>query len=391
MRRRSLFCQETYRLICGVIIFACLGLAGTVASVDARRTSSRIDNSDNDVERRVKLTFIIIGCNRIQEADWERTRATNPSSANVPQLQQTFADITNLNPIPRYVFFMGDLVVNLKQDQGETLRGQLDAWAQLYFGDPSGIAQRLTLIPFTGNHEVLQSLPSDASKGAKVEVLNPATVPVWLDWLTRNGFDRFAGNGPTNAAPNLDMLQGDESRLTYSLDIGDTHFVVLNTDTVTTNLNIGWIAYHWIEQDIQRAENNREIRSIFVLGHKPIVGPIESVEPGNAIINPLNFRLASLLNRSGKVRAYLCAHAHLWEARQLGDSHAVWQVIAGNGGSQLASGWNPAGGQFYGFSLVKVYKDGKVGVISYRRPVPPVYFEGPTQPAQPQPEVFLTR
>jgi hypothetical protein len=179
--------------------------------------------------------------------------------------------------------------------------------------------------------------------------------------------------------------------MTYSLDIGDTHFVVLNTDTVTTNLNIGWIAYHWIEQDIQRAENNREIRSIFVLGHKPSVGPIQSVEPGNAIINPLNFRLASLLNRSGKVRAYLCAHAHLWEARQLGDSHAVWQVIAGNGGSQLASGWNPAGGQFYGFSLVKVYKDGKVGVISYRRPVPPVYFEGPTQPAQPQPEVFLTR
>jgi hypothetical protein len=243
----------------------------------------------------------------------------------------------------------------------------------------------------TGNHEVLQGLPSDASLGAKIEVLNPATKPVWLAWLARNGFDRFAGNGPTNAAPNPDMLVGDESRMTYSFDIGDTHFVILNTDTLNTTLNIGWVAYNWIKQDIEQAEQNREIKSIFVLGHKPILGPIEAVEPGNVILNPLSFRLAALFNKSRKLKAYLCAHAHLWEARQLGGPRSAWQVVAGNAGSKLVEGWDPPGGPFFGFTLVKLYENGKVGVISYRRPVPPVYFEGPTEPAQPEPEIFLTR
>jgi hypothetical protein len=365
-------------------------LFGTISPAWAQSTAGREDES-SEAGKKVKLSFIILGCNRIQEADWERTKATNPSSANVPQLQQTFADITNLNPIPPYLFFTGDLVVNLAEDNGETLKGQLDAWTQLFRSDPSQISQRVTLIPMTGNHEVLQGLPSDASKGAKVEVLNPATIPVWVDWLSRNGFDQFAGNGPTDAASNPDMLKEDESRMTYSFDIGDTHFVILNTDTLNSTLNIGWIAFNWIKQDIRKAQHNSDIKSIFVLGHKPILAPIEAVEPGNAIINPLSFRLASLLNGSRKVKGYLCAHAHLWEARQLGGRHSAWQVVAGNGGSQLVDRWEPVGGKFFGFTLVKLYENGKVGVVSYRRPVPPIYFEGPTQPAQPQPEIFLTR
>jgi hypothetical protein len=390
MKMRGLICRDVCRLMFCILILACLGLFGTVSPARTQNTASRADES-KEAGKKIKLSFIILGCNRIQEADWEKTKATNPSSANVPQLQQTFADISNLNPIPPYLFFTGDLVVNLAEDNGETLKGQLDAWTELFTSDPSQISQRVTLIPMTGNHEVLQGLPSDASKGAKVEVLNPATIPVWTDWLSRNGFDQFAGNGPTDAAPNMDMLKGDESRMTYSFDIGDTHFVILNTDTLNTTLNIGWIAFNWIKQDILKAQHNSDIKSIFVLGHKPILAPIEAVEPGNSIINPLSFRLASLLNGSRKVKAYLCAHAHLWEARQLGGRHSAWQVVAGNGGSQLVEGWEPIGGKFFGFTLVKLYENGKVGVVSYRRPVPPIYFEGPTQPAQPQPEIFLTR
>jgi hypothetical protein len=383
-------CGPINRVARRLVALACIGLFVSADAVSAQY-ATRSGDSAGAAGRRVALSFIVLGCNRIQESDWAKTRSRNPSSANVPQLRQTFLDITQLRPIPPYLFFMGDLVVNLAVDDGDTLRGQLDAWARLYKRDPSGIAEKTTLIPFTGNHEVLQGIFSNDSLGAKVEVLNAATHPVWLHWLARNGFDRFAGNGPTNAAPNPDMLQRDESKMTYSFNIGDVHFIVLNTDALTTTLNIGWIAYHWIERDIRRAERNDRIKTIFVLGHKPILGPIEAAEPGSAIINPLGFQLNWLLNRSHKARAYISAHAHMWQAEQLGDSSAVWQVIAGNGGSKLEAGWKPRGGPYYGFTLVKVYDNGEVGVVSYARPVPPVYYQGPTQPARPRPEIFLRR
>jgi hypothetical protein len=345
------------------------------------------DRSGRD---RVRLSFVFIGCNRIQKHDWDP--ADNPSSANLPQLRQSFADIAGpdrvLNPIPPYFFFTGDLVLNLAADDGSTLRQQLDAWVDLYHTDPSGISGKTTLVPLPGNHEMLQEV---GSGDTKVEILNPATDAVWVDWLSTNGFDRFAGNGPTNAGPNSDLLEDDQSQLTYSFGVGDVHFVLLNTDTWNMTGSIGWIAYHWIEQDILRAQRDRRIRSIFVLGHKPIIAPVVAAGPDSAIVNPLGFQLAMLLNRNPKVMAYLAAHAHAWEIGRLGGPRSAWQVIAGNGGSRLESRWNPPGGPYYGFTLVRVYESGRVGITRYTRPVPPVYDQGPTVPAQPQREILITR
>lgn len=336
----------------------------------------------------VKLTFAFIGCNRIGFSAWNPQ--TNPSSANVAQLQQNFQDITNLRPIPSHLFFGGDLVLNEAADQGQTLQGQLDGWQQLYATDPSGIAGKTTLVPMPGNHELLQSVEVPGGFGF-VEFLNPATTPVWLNWFTSNGYAALAGNGPTNAPPNPDLLADDESPLTYSFDVGDTHFVVLNTDSLTTTGNISWIAINWATDDINRAERNSRVRHIFVLGHKPMVVPLESSSVDNSIIQPLGSRLRAVLNHSRKARAYICAHAHQWEATQLGGRRAVWQVVAGNGGSQLTPPWQPPGGPYFGFTVFKVYRSGRVGLVSYTRPVPPVYYEPPTQPAQPRKEIFLDR
>jgi len=56
-------------------------------------------------------------------------------------------------------------------------------------------------------------------------------------------------------------------------------------------------------------------------------------------------------------------------------------VIAGNGGSELESGGSPAGGDYFGFTLVNLYGDNTVGVISYTRPVPIPYHAPGLQPA----------
>jgi hypothetical protein len=127
----------------------------------------------------VALQFGFMGCNRINGSDWTAMTndagvSTDPSSANIVQLQQTFADFTHLSPIPPYFFFTGDLVVNEAPDDGGTLAAQLAAWYTLASGDPSKFLQRTTLVPITGNHELLVS-------GKTYEEPNPNTDPVWTN------------------------------------------------------------------------------------------------------------------------------------------------------------------------------------------------------------------
>ncbi|MBV8076592.1 MAG: metallophosphoesterase [Planctomycetaceae bacterium] len=351
----------------------------------------------------VTLTFVFLGCNRIQHSDWKATKAMNPSSANLPQLKQTFRDIARLEPAPALFFFMGDLVVNLEDDDGKVLKKQLDAWTDLFNAGP--LAGKITLVPLPGNHEMLRKLKPDKDAD-KVEIPNPATSARWRKWLHQSGFDRFAkaANGPTGAPPNLDELADDQGELTYSFDLGDVHFVVINTDTLTTNMDkdthtphIGWIPLHWIERDIRAAQANSRVRTIFLIGHKPIMEHPQAEE--DAILNttkhPFGDRLQALFQANDKVRAYLCAHEHLRECTRLDESPGVWQVVAGNAGSQLNSKWDPPGGTYFGFSQIKVYASGKLGLINHRRPTPPAgqkYFEGapvPPAPAQPDPEVVL--
>jgi hypothetical protein len=336
----------------------------------------------------VRSSFAYVGCNRIQHSDWKKIESTDPSSANQPQLTQTLQDIAGLSPAPQFFFFVGDLVVNLEPDQGTVLKQQLDAWMPIF--DASPALTRTTLVPLPGNHEMLQKVNG-------TEIPNPATDPIWVTWLRENRLDGCAGNGPMPAGTNPDLLVDDQSRISYSFDHDTIHFVLLNTDTANIPNQAGWIAYNWIASDLRKAQRNPNINAIFVLGHKPIHVPDEAAESEDAILDtpqyPLATALLRLLRGTPKVKAYLCAHAHEWEARRLGGSGGVWQVIAGNGGSELEPDWHPAGGTFYGFTLVKLYTSGKVSVTSFQRPVPEPYFSAdpPPSPAQPQPELFLRR
>ncbi|MFI5457519.1 MAG: metallophosphoesterase [Isosphaerales bacterium] len=350
----------------------------------------------------VKLSFVFLGCNRIQHKDWKKSKADNPSSANLPQFHQTLQDIAHLDPVPPYLFFMGDLVVNLEDDDGKALKKQLDAWTPLFKASP--LAAKTTLVPLPGNHEMLKKVADDKDQEDQIEVPNAATNARWLKWLRDSGFDTFAkaANGPTNAPPNLDELTDDQSEMTYSFNLGDVHFVVINTDTLNTNIDqdtnaphIGWVPYHWLEHDVRTAQANAKVSAIFLIGHKPILDHPQAEE--KAILNtnkhPLGDQLQALFQANDKVRAYLCAHEHLWDCSRLKKAPKVWQVIAGNAGSKLNGKWNPPGGTFFGFSQINVYASGKVGLVSYSRPTPEPpqkYFEGaPVPPARPQPEVIL--
>ncbi len=316
-----------------------------------------------------------VGCNRISRGDWDST--ANPSSANVPELTQTFADLAAMpRPADRFVF-TGDLVLGL--DTGKSpLDTELAAWAQRF-----AASAPLPVLAVPGNHEMLV-------KSGSSEITNDRADAVWLQFVTANGLAPSA-NGPTTAAPNDDLLTDDQSRFSFSVDVGELHLVLLNTDTPNTNgtSRIGWVPLHWLRRDLAAAQANPAIAHVFVFGHKPLVAPPGETGSDSTIDATLVKPVLDALDATPKVRGYFCAHAHLWNALRLGGTRNLWQVTAGNGGSDLQSAW-AAGSPFFGFSELRVHADGRVGVVSHERPFPSPYFSATVAPAVPRAEFVIS-
>lgn len=345
----------------------------------------------------ILASFVVLGDNQLGE---ERAAPGDLSSANVAQLRQTLKDIAALNPSPSLLFLTGDLVDHGRAEGGPALQDRLEAWTKLYRRLCREFDLDLPLVPLPGNKELMQIVERD---GQPIETFLPNSHSVWLKWLDRSGFDRFAGNGPAAAEPNLDGLAGDNSRLTYSFDDqAGNHYIVINTFTLNNQPEPprGWIPYHWIAQDARKAEANPKVRHIWAFGHMPIriKGFPYDTQGVNSILNsdshPLARQLQATLGGLSKFRGYFCGHLHLWDCSPLPDSQAVWQVITGNSGSKLiqhnAGEWQAP--YFFGFTVVRIHSDGQVGVVGYRRPVPePYYSTAPQPPAQPQPERLLRR
>ncbi|MEW6278663.1 MAG: metallophosphoesterase [Candidatus Eremiobacterota bacterium] len=311
-------------------------------------------------------TFVTFGCNRVQQGD---IQASVPSTANAAQLTQDFAELVQLTPRPAFLIFTGDLVVN-EMPGGQILEQQLIAWKQFYQASVlpgSGIV----LVPMTGNHEVLVK-NADGS-----ETPNPDTLPVWLAQM---GAFLRGNDGPTTAAPNLDGLTFDQSQFSYTFKDGDIAYVVLNTDTFIDATTAGDVPLNWLQGQLNALNADPTVNHIFLFGHKPVHSP-DGEEDGIRELEEQPF--VDLLNGSPKVRAYLCAHAHLWTTFKLGN---VPQVIAGNGGSQAEKKFRKKG--YYGYTLVKRKRSGSFHVESYGRPIPDPYDSSDPQPASTRREKF---
>ena len=376
-------CRALLMLLC-VLLFGC-----------AERQDNGVEEKAQSAIDPVARAFVFVGCNRLGRQEVQ----PGTSSANEPQLQQTFKDIADYsktlglpNP-PTHLFFCGDLVNNEMRDKGQTLTSQLDAWTHEING--YGLIGTV-LVPLPGNHEVLQ--------WGNPETPNPATYPVWLNWFKTNGYDRYSGNGPRGPGHGLnpDRLASDNRDFTYSFDDGDVHFVIANTDTLSDLKPppIGWIPEAWLASDLAAAQANSSTKFIFLFGHKPIYAPLtpeSQMQDGstnilNSPTHPMASRLQSTLEATPKFTGYLCSHAHLWDARRLMPRGTVWQVVAGNAGSPIQTNWHADDPRkrYFGFTLVTIYASGKVTATSFGRPVPsPCNAKEGVVPARPMETVTL--
>lgn len=345
----------------------------------------------------IESIFVVLGDNQLGK---ELVAPGDASTVNKAQFRQNLKDIAALKPKPSFIFLTGDLVDHGDQEKGHTIADRLEAWTKLYRKTCSEFALKAPLIPNLGNHEMMKVVFED---GKPAEDFNPDSYPAWLKWIERSGFGQFGGNGPSAAAAKDDHLTRDNSRFTYSFDDAHgNHFIIINTFTLNDSPKPlrGWVPYHWIAEDARKAEANRKVKHIFAFGHLPIRINGFPFDPKgeNSILNsdthPLASQLQETLGSLTKFRGYFCGHLHLWDCSPLPDGKSLWQIIAGNAGSKpiklSTDTWKAP--FYFGFTVVRIHKDGGIGVVSYNRPVPdPYYSTAPQPPATPQPEILLPR
>jgi hypothetical protein len=296
-----------------------------------------------DAARQVDYSFVVVGCNRL---DREDTTTANPSTANMEQLTRTFQEVAQLKPLPTYFFLAGDMVLGYTSGDTVLLARQLNAWKQVYEQSPLA-ATGIKLVALPGNHEV------QFTKG------KGSTVAAERTWLRIMQPYIVGNNGP--AAGGADSLATDQSRLTYSFDYKNSHFVILDTDPVGKDSQV---PTNWVAADVAAARA-AGAKHIFAIGHKPAF-PYQAGE-GLDVFPTVRDKFWSILENANTV-ALLAAHNHMW-FRSQPHTGKTWQVVAGNGGSKLDFGI-PASASYYGFTTVSVMKSGNVLVQSYGRDLP---------------------
>ena len=351
----------------------------------------------------VTQVFAVMGCNRISHGDVDPQ--SNPSSANLAQLERTFADLVNLEhldpdqdiggavAIPTHFFFTGDLVYG-HTDHDAVLDAELAAWVPLWERSAPN-EQGVKLVPIPGNHEFLVSKDGGEQVPAIYGNPNSDVEGVWL----KNVAAYVRGdNGPGPSDPgNPDNLRTDQSRLTYSFDATGNHFVLLNTDYACQDdggdqqCGVARAPLHWLKADLAAATKDPKTERIFVLGHKPaypIPGYASYPQDSMGLHPDERTRFWDTLNDADAV-AYLTAHSHAWHRDQPVSADKphiakTWQIIAGNAGSTLDSQWTQdpdhVKDNFFGFTVIKIYESGRVRAVSYGRGYGPDY-DSPSDPA----------
>lgn len=184
----------------------------------------------------------------------------------------------------------------------------------------------------------------------------------------------------TTAPGADDGLRTDQRQLSYSFDVGSSHFAIVNTDPVGADSSA---PVQWLTRDFADARQ-RGARQFFVFGHKPAysylyandapaVGLDSRIEPQGHAANRDAFW--ALIEAHGAT--YFCGHEHTFHMARpevrLPNGHTrtsrSWQVLVGSGGSpfemaQVGAG-QPATDRYHAFARVAVHRSGRVRIEAF--------------------------
>ncbi|WP_293766168.1 metallophosphoesterase [uncultured Aquitalea sp.] len=270
---------------------------------------------------------------------------------------------------PKALFFNGDMIMGYTTDK-PTLNRQYAYWR----GMVSHLMETGTyVLPVPGNHEVQEKF-KDAQSGKTRKVARQSNEDSWRDnmgdlildaerWPKIVG-SHYAAFDPANhpQVGEADRISTDQTQLSYSFDVANSHFVVINTDPVG---NDGHPPTAWLAEDLARAKE-RGSRRFFVFGHKPAYTYF--YKPGIDLEGfdndpPAQQAFWRLIEQYGAT--YFCGHEHIFSLMQPQKTQGgkAWQVMVGSGGSPFSAekgdSKNPED-RTYAWAQVKVYQSGKV-------------------------------
>jgi hypothetical protein len=290
---------------------------------------------------KLNYTFVVMGDDRLAPED----TVGNPSTVNLYHAKRNFAEIGQMNPLPHFIFFNGDLVMGYTDNDTNRLARELKEWIKIY--KESGLeAKGVKLVALAGNHEVVEKVGSG-------KITSAADEKVYVNVMK----DYIAGsNGPhaTGWIPGTDSLLTDQSHLCYSFDYGGDHFVILSTDPYGRESRV---PYHWINKDLAEAKA-AGARHIFLFGHKPAFMSHYEGEPALEEWKANRDSMWAAVERNN-ADVYFCSHFHLWDTVQPHKGKTL-QVICGNAGAPMSKDWLP---YYNGYTIVNI-SDLKIGITS---------------------------
>jgi hypothetical protein len=294
------------------------------------------------------------------------------------------------------LFFNGDMIMGFgKADVPAALPATADAYMNADLGRmytqyafwrgmvANAMEAGTYVVPVPGNHELQCSTKINATcptsnSGKNALAVNENAWRANMGDLVMDAlrFPTIVGQPYTNySASNnpcpagvgcTDGTSTDQSQLSYSFDVADTHFAVINTDAVGRDSHAPTA---WLTTDLANAQA-RGAKHFFVFGHKPAytyyyAGSSPKAAGLDADL-PARDAFWSVIETYGAT--YFCGHEHIFNAQQpLG--HA-YQVLVGSGGSPFeASNPQQAGllptDRMYAYAYVRVHQSGKVDVDAY--------------------------
>ncbi|HEY5975472.1 MAG TPA: metallophosphoesterase [Geobacteraceae bacterium] len=268
---------------------------------------------------------------------------------------------------PELLFFLGDMIYGYTTDR-PTLERQYAYWRGMLAGLLEGGTY---LVPVPGNHELQEK--GTTADGRQYKLARPRNEQAWRDNMgdlivdTRR-WQELLGSpiawDPANSPPlgGPDSIVTDQRQLSFSFDLRDMHFTVINTDAVGNDAKA---PVAWLADDLARAKSRGASR-FFIFGHRPAYSHkyLPNVENVGLDTFPANQQAFWDLVE-GYRATYFCGHQHLFHASQprAGQGGRSWQVIAGSGGSpfdiQPAQVRSPTD-RTYAWVLVTVLADGRV-------------------------------
>ena len=220
------------------------------------------------------------------------------------------------------------------------------------------------LVPVPGNHE---TQCKRCNKTAQVENEN-----AWRDnmgdlILDTARFTKTVGTAPTNfttlptTANAADSLTTDQSQLSYSFDVGQSHFAIINTDAVGRD---GHAPQAWLEADLTAAEARGAKRN-FVFGHKSayFYAYTGSAPSSTSSLNNADSAAATLFwtTINNHKATYFCGHEHIYNVSRP-SLLSSYQVLVGAGGSpfETSTATSVVNDRMYSWATVKVFQSGAV-------------------------------